>query len=94
MALETDLLEHEDIFDGSTEIATHTAELVTTARDELEKVLAMGGAVAAVDNAYMKQQLVEANTARVRAVESGDQVVVGVNAVVVVDLIPAAFSGG
>ena len=40
----------------------------------------MGGAVAAVDNAYMKQQLVESNTARVRAVESGDQVVVGVNA--------------
>ena len=80
LANETDLLEHGDIFDGSTLIEEHSQKLAREAGEELEKVLSMGGAVAAVDNAYMKQQLVESNTARVRAVESGDQVVVGVNA--------------
>jgi (2R)-ethylmalonyl-CoA mutase len=39
----------------------------------------MGGAVAAVENAYMKQRLVESHTARVRAIESGELQVVGVN---------------
>src|SRR5436309_4208792 len=40
----------------------------------------MGGAVAAVESAYMKQQLVAANTRRLRAIESGERIVVGVNA--------------
>jgi (2R)-ethylmalonyl-CoA mutase len=39
----------------------------------------MGGAVAAVENAYMKQRLVESHTARVRAIESGELEVVGLN---------------
>jgi (2R)-ethylmalonyl-CoA mutase len=39
----------------------------------------MGGAVAAVDTGYMKQQLVESNTARLEAIERGEQIVVGVN---------------
>ena len=39
----------------------------------------MGGAVAAVETGYMKRQLVEANTARLEAIERGEQIVVGVN---------------
>ena len=39
----------------------------------------MGGAVAAVENGYMKAQLVESNARRVEAIERGEQVVVGVN---------------
>jgi (2R)-ethylmalonyl-CoA mutase len=39
----------------------------------------MGGAVAAVDTGYMKQQLVESNTARLERIERGEQTVVGVN---------------
>jgi (2R)-ethylmalonyl-CoA mutase len=50
------------------------------ARTELQRVLAMGGAVVAVENAYMKQKLVESHTERLRAIESGELVVVGVNA--------------
>jgi (2R)-ethylmalonyl-CoA mutase len=46
---------------------------------ELDKVLGMGGAIAAVENAYMKQRLVEAHTARVRAIEAGTLPIVGVN---------------
>jgi len=79
LAYETDLLEYDDLLDGSPVVAARVEEIVTGARAELEKVLAMGGAVAAVENAYMKQRLVESNTARVQAIESGEQEVVGLN---------------
>jgi (2R)-ethylmalonyl-CoA mutase len=79
LAYETDLLEYEDIFDGSHVIEALTAELADAATAELDKVLEMGGAVAAVDNAYMKQALVESHTRRMRAIESGDLQVIGVN---------------
>jgi (2R)-ethylmalonyl-CoA mutase len=79
LAFETDLLEVEDLFDGSRVVEARTTELVREARAELERVLAMGGAVAAVENAYMKQRLVESHTARLRAIESGELPVVGVN---------------
>ncbi len=79
LAHETDLLEHEDIFEGSKVIEARTAELKQASLEELNRVLEMGGVVAAVDNAYMKQRLVESNTARVRAIESGELTVVGVN---------------
>lgn len=79
MAYETDLLEYGDIFDGSTEITRKVEELKAEARDELARIEEMGGAVAAVESSYMKQKLVESNTARLRDIEAGDQVVVGVN---------------
>jgi (2R)-ethylmalonyl-CoA mutase len=80
LAYETDLLEYGDLFDGSHVVEARTNELLTAARSELEKVLAMGGAVAAVENAYMKRQLVESHTRRLRAIESGEIQVIGVNA--------------
>ncbi|HIF92398.1 MAG TPA: protein meaA [Myxococcales bacterium] len=79
LAYETDLLEYEDLFDGSHVVEKLTAELLSTAREELQTVLDMGGAVVAVENAYMKQRLVESHTKRLRAIESGELVVVGVN---------------
>ncbi|MEP3475645.1 MAG: protein meaA [Hyphomicrobiales bacterium] len=79
MAYETDLLEYADIFDGSVEIDRKVEELKAEARDELARIEEMGGAVAAVESSYMKQKLVESNTARLRDIELGDQVVVGVN---------------
>ncbi len=79
LAYETDLLEYEDLFEGSKVVEARTRELRQEARAELDRVLAMGGAVAAVENAWMKQRLVESQTRRSRAIEQGDQVVVGVN---------------
>jgi len=79
LAYETDLLEFGDIFDGSTEIAGFVAQLKAQAREELDRIDAMGGAVAAVESSYMKQKLVESNSRRLSAIESGEQVVVGVN---------------
>ena len=79
LAYETDLLEHDDIFDGSKVVEARTRELLDESAAELQRVLDMGGAVAAVENAYMKQRLVESHSARLRAIESGELKVVGVN---------------
>lgn len=77
LAYETDLLEYADIFDGSVAIAKKVAELKAEALKELQTIRDMGGAVAAID--YMKRRLVESNASRLKDIESGEQVVVGVN---------------
>jgi (2R)-ethylmalonyl-CoA mutase len=79
LAHETDLLDYGDIFDGSAEIARKVDALKREARDELDHIEKLGGAVAAVESGYMKQRLVESNTARLEAIERGEQTVVGVN---------------
>ncbi len=80
VAEETDLLDYGDIFAGAPEIEAKVAELVAEAADEMARIEAMGGAVAAIDSAYMKERLVESNARRLRAIETGEQTVVGVNA--------------
>jgi len=79
MAYETDLLEYGDIFDGSAEIERKVEELKQQARAEIAQIDAMGGAVAAIETGYMKSRLVESNTQRLESIESGEQVVIGVN---------------
>ncbi|MCR9194281.1 MAG: methylmalonyl-CoA mutase family protein [Hyphomonas sp.] len=78
LAFETDLLEYEDLFDGSHVIEKKTNDLSAQARAELAKIDSMGGAVDAVG--YMKESLVGAHIDRVRGIESGDLKVIGVNA--------------
>jgi ethylmalonyl-CoA mutase len=92
VAYETDLLEYDDIFDGSHEIAKQTQALIEEARGELNRVLEMGGAAEAVEEGYMKRQLVAANSERLRAIENGETVVVGVNAFL--DSEASPLSGG
>ncbi len=79
LAFESDLLEYDDIFAGSHVVQAKVAELVTDARAEMDRVQAMGGAIAAVESGYMKQALVSAHAARRARIESGEEVVVGVN---------------
>ncbi len=79
LAYETDLLEFPDIFEGSTAMAAKVAELKAAAEAELARIEVLGGAVAAVEASDMKQRLVESNSARLEAIERGDQKVIGVN---------------
>jgi len=79
MAFETDLLEYGDIFDGSAEITAKVEQLKAQARAELAELEKMGGVIRAVEQGYMKQRLVESNAKRLSAIQSGEQVVVGVN---------------
>ena len=77
LAFETDLLEYEDIFSGSHVIEARTAELRDAAWQEMNEILDLGGAFEAVDS--LKGRLVSSMAERARRIESGDQVVVGVN---------------
>jgi ethylmalonyl-CoA mutase len=77
LAYETDLLEYPDLFEGSKVMEGLVAELVDGARAEMAIVAEHGGAVAAVD--YMKAALVDAHRERIRRIEAGEHVVVGLN---------------
>ena len=79
LAFETDLLEYEDLFDGSPVVAAKVEELKAAARSELAEIDAMGGSIVAVESGWMKERLVGSNSARLAAIESGEQTVVGVN---------------
>jgi (2R)-ethylmalonyl-CoA mutase len=79
LAYETDLLEYEDLFTGSVVVERKVADILEGARAEIARVQEMGGAVAAVESGYMKGQLVGSLAERRRKMESGEDVVVGVN---------------
>ncbi len=79
MAFETDLLEYADILDGSPVIAAKVSELIEGARIEIENVEAQGGIVAAIESGYIKRELVGSHMNRLRAIESGDLKIIGVN---------------
>jgi len=79
LAFETDLLEYEDIFDGSHVIQAKVDEIMAGAREEIDRVQGVGGAVAAVESGYMKSQLVSSLAEYRRGMEDGERVLVGVN---------------
>ena len=79
LAYESDLLEYDDLFTGSHVVEAKVAELVAGAREEMDRVQALGGAVAAVESGYMKSELVSSHAARRARIESGEEKVVGVN---------------
>jgi ethylmalonyl-CoA mutase len=77
LAYESDLLEYEDLLEGSKVIEERTDRIATEAWEELGRVLELGGSVEAIG--YMKERLVARHAERRRAIESGDLPVVGVN---------------
>ncbi len=80
LAFESDLLEYGDLFEGSHVVEAETAALVEAARAQMRRIEEMGGIVAAVESGYLKAQLVSAHAERRARIESGEQIVVGVNA--------------
>ncbi|MBK7674189.1 MAG: protein meaA [Candidatus Accumulibacter sp.] len=79
MAFETDLLEYDDILDGSPVIAAKVQELIAGAQREIDNVEAQGGIIAAIESGYIKRELVGSHMNRLRAIESGDLKIIGVN---------------
>jgi len=79
LAYETDLLEYGDLLDGSPVIESRVRELIDGARGEMARVEERGGMVACVDNGYVKRELVQSHTRRLRDIESGALQIVGVN---------------
>src|SRR5947209_10427613 len=93
LAYETDLLEYEDLFDGSPVVQAKVDEIAAGAREEIDRVQGMGGAIAAVESGYMKAQLVSSLAARRRRIEDGEDVVVGVNRFTETDPSPLQADG-
>ena len=79
LAYETDLLEFEDLFNGSKVIDEKVNEMKTDAKKEFDYIQSIGGAVIGIENSYLKQQLVNSNKERIQNINDGKQVVVGVN---------------
>ncbi len=79
MAYETDLLEYGDILSGSPVIERKTHTLISGAHKEMAEIEKQGGMLNAVENGYVKRRLVTSHSERLRAIESGERVVVGVN---------------
>ena len=77
LAFETDLLEYPDIFEGSIVMDGLVNELIDGARAEMAVIAEHGGAVEAVP--YMKAALVDSHRERIRRIEEGEQIVVGLN---------------
>ena len=79
LAYETDLLEFEDLFNGSKVIDEKVNEMKAEAKKEFDYIQSIGGAVVGIENSYLKQQLVNSNKERIQNINDGKQVVVGVN---------------
>ena len=79
LAFETDLLEFEDLFNGSKVIDEKVMEMKTEAKKEFDYIQSIGGAVVGIENSYLKQQLVNSNKERIQNINDRKQVVVGVN---------------
>src|SRR5580704_8450943 len=93
VAFETDVLDYEDIFDGSPVIEAKVKGLMDEAWREVESVLASGGPLAAVESGYIKERLVASNAARLQRIERGEQIVVGVNQFVETEISPLTAGG-
>ncbi len=78
-AFETDILEYDDIFDGSHVIEAKVVAMKAEIKAVLERIEAMGGAATQEALVVMKETLVAANATRVASIEAGDIKVVGVN---------------
>jgi (2R)-ethylmalonyl-CoA mutase len=79
LALETDLLEYGDLFDGSPVVEAKVQQLIDGAETEIANVAEQGGMVQAIESGYVKRELVKSHTQRMRNIESGDLKIVGVN---------------
>ena len=79
MAYETDLLEFDDVFEGSKVLKNKVKTLKESFYKQIKEIDKLGGLVEAIENGYMKSKLVESQTARQKSIESGEQRVIGVN---------------
>ena len=79
LAYETDLLEYPDLFDGSPVVQAKVQELMDEATAEIETILGMGGVIPAIESGYMKTALVRSMSERMSKINSGEQIVVGLN---------------
>jgi methylmalonyl-CoA mutase N-terminal domain/subunit len=79
IAYESGVVDVVDPLAGSYYVESLTAELVARARELIEEVDELGGSVAAIESGWMQTRIAESAYRAQQAIESGEQVVVGVN---------------
>ncbi len=79
LAHESGVTETPDPLAGSYYVESLTSELEAAAWSYLDEIEAMGGTLAAIEGGFQQRQIQEAAYRVQRAIESGEQVVVGVN---------------
>ena len=94
VAYETDLLHFDDIFNGSEVIDEKVRNLKETAMKEFNHIQSIGGAVAAVESGYLKQELVNSQKERLKRINDKEQIVVGVNEFVETEESPLVSNDG
>jgi methylmalonyl-CoA mutase, N-terminal domain len=82
LACETDLTATVDPLAGSYAIESMTDDIETQARELMDKVAALGGAVAAIEQGFQKAEIERSAYRIAREIDSGERKVVGVNAYV------------
>jgi methylmalonyl-CoA mutase N-terminal domain/subunit len=80
LAYETDLTATVDPLAGSYAIESMTDEIEAQARELLERVASLGGAVAAIEQGFQKAEIERSAYRIAREIDSGERKVVGVNA--------------
>jgi len=79
IAYETGVADTVDPLAGSYAIESLTDEIVKRAQDYIKRIDDMGGALAAIENGFVNNEIQDAAYAYQQAVEKGEQVIVGMN---------------
>ncbi len=79
LAYESGVTDTVDPLAGSYYVETLTDQVEAAALEYLERIDAMGGAVAAIEARFMQDEIEQAAYAQAKAVDDGEAVVVGVN---------------
>jgi methylmalonyl-CoA mutase N-terminal domain/subunit len=79
VAFESGVVDTVDPLAGSYYVETLTDEIERLAGEYLARIDELGGAVAAIEAGYMQEEIEQAAYAYAKAVDGGEQVVVGVN---------------
>jgi methylmalonyl-CoA mutase N-terminal domain/subunit len=79
LAHETDVTRTVDPFAGSYVVESMTDEIEAAAKDLMDRVQELGGAVAAIEHGFQKAEIERSAYDVARQIDDGDRVVVGVN---------------
>lgn len=79
IAYESGIADTVDPLAGSFFVEQLTDELAAKARELMERIDAMGGAVSAIEQGYMQEAIAQSAYAYQQSIESGDKIIVGVN---------------
>jgi methylmalonyl-CoA mutase N-terminal domain/subunit len=79
IAHESGVADTVDPIAGSYIIESLTDEIETIASDYIEKIDALGGALKAINSGFMQREIQEAAYQSQKAIENGEEIVVGVN---------------